>query len=267
MNIWGYESLKFSYLPNIDLLKTYSVSGTVLGTMDTTLNNNNKKFINIFSGAHSLLKKLEGKRKLLSDIVCKIVISTKENKVKPQLETGVTGRDRRKVGAPGCNFRQEWRQPGKLALQRWHVSKDLKCGHKWCWYLRKGDCRQKFCSMFMPACSNAKLCLTLHDPMDCSPPSSSVHGIFQARILEQVVISYRRESSDPGIEPMSPESPALAGRFLTTEPSRKPLLSVEVFRKGAKPVCSKNIKITRVAVANGGKRKGHEVWVWENARE
>ena len=30
------------------------------------------------------------------------------------------------------------------------------------------------------------------DPMDCSPPGSSVHGIFQARILEQVAISYSR---------------------------------------------------------------------------
>ena len=27
-------------------------------------------------------------------------------------------------------------------------------------------------------------CLTLHDPMDCSPPGSSIHGIFQARLLE-----------------------------------------------------------------------------------
>ena len=27
-------------------------------------------------------------------------------------------------------------------------------------------------------------CLTLHSPMDCSPPGSSVHGVFQARILE-----------------------------------------------------------------------------------
>ena len=35
------------------------------------------------------------------------------------------------------------------------------------------------------------------DPMDCSPPGSSVHGIFQARILEQVVISYSRGSSQP----------------------------------------------------------------------
>ena len=34
--------------------------------------------------------------------------------------------------------------------------------------------------------------LTLCNPMDCSPPSSSVHGIFQARILEWVAISYSR---------------------------------------------------------------------------
>ena len=31
-------------------------------------------------------------------------------------------------------------------------------------------------------------CPTLSDPMDCSPPGSSVHGIFQARVLEWVVI-------------------------------------------------------------------------------
>ena len=36
---------------------------------------------------------------------------------------------------------------------------------------------------------------------DCSPPSYSMHGIFQARILEWVVISYSRGSSDPRIEP------------------------------------------------------------------
>ena len=30
----------------------------------------------------------------------------------------------------------------------------------------------------------AQLCLTLSDPMDCSPPGSSIHGIFQARVLE-----------------------------------------------------------------------------------
>ena len=40
-------------------------------------------------------------------------------------------------------------------------------------------------------------CPTLCDPMDCSPPGSSVNGIFQARILEQVAISSSREFSRP----------------------------------------------------------------------
>ena len=35
-----------------------------------------------------------------------------------------------------------------------------------------------------------QLCLTLCDPMDCSLPSSSIHGIFQARVLEWVAISF-----------------------------------------------------------------------------
>ena len=43
----------------------------------------------------------------------------------------------------------------------------------------------------------AQLCLTLCDPMDCSLPGSSVHGIFQARILEWVAISFSRGSSQP----------------------------------------------------------------------
>ena len=33
-------------------------------------------------------------------------------------------------------------------------------------------------------------CPTLHDPMDCSPPGSSVHGIFQTRILEWGAIAF-----------------------------------------------------------------------------
>ena len=37
-------------------------------------------------------------------------------------------------------------------------------------------------------------CLTLSDPVDCSPPGSSIHGIFQARVLEWVAIAF---SSDP----------------------------------------------------------------------
>ena len=43
----------------------------------------------------------------------------------------------------------------------------------------------------------AQCCPTLRNPMDCSPPGFSVHGIFQARILEWVAISFSRGSSWP----------------------------------------------------------------------
>ena len=43
----------------------------------------------------------------------------------------------------------------------------------------------------------AQLCPILCDPMDCSLPGSSVHGIFQARILEWVAVSFSRRSSRP----------------------------------------------------------------------
>ena len=40
-------------------------------------------------------------------------------------------------------------------------------------------------------------CLTLCDPMDCSPPGSSAHGILQVRILEWVALPSSRGSSRP----------------------------------------------------------------------
>ena len=42
-----------------------------------------------------------------------------------------------------------------------------------------------------------QFCLTLHDPMDCSPPGSSAHGILQPRILEWVAVPSSRGSSRP----------------------------------------------------------------------
>ena len=66
------------------------------------------------------------------------------------------------------------------------------------------------------------VCLTLCVPLDCNPPGSSVHGIFQARILEWVAIfSSREHLPDPGIEPVSPASPALQVDSLPTEPLGK----------------------------------------------
>ena len=42
-----------------------------------------------------------------------------------------------------------------------------------------------------------QLCPTLCDPIDCSPPGSSVHGILQARILEWIAMPFSRGSSLP----------------------------------------------------------------------
>ena len=65
-----------------------------------------------------------------------------------------------------------------------------------------------------------KSCPTLVTPVVYSPPVSSVHGIFQARILEWVAISFSRDLPDPGIEPAPL---ALAGRSFTTESPGKPI--------------------------------------------
>ena len=65
----------------------------------------------------------------------------------------------------------------------------------------------------------AQLCLTLCDPMDCSLPGSSVHGILQARILEWVAIYFPRESSP--FRDWTQVS-CTAGRFCTFCLPRKP---------------------------------------------
>ena len=54
---------------------------------------------------------------------------------------------------------------------------------------------------------------------DCSPPGSSVHGIFQARILEWLPFPTPEDLSDPEIKPMSP---ALTGGFFISEPPGMP---------------------------------------------
>ena len=58
----------------------------------------------------------------------------------------------------------------------------------------------------------AQSCPTLWDPRDCSPRGSSVHGILQARILEQVAIPFSRGSSQPRDWTWIS---CIAGRFLT----------------------------------------------------
>ena len=60
-------------------------------------------------------------------------------------------------------------------------------------------------------CLITQSCLTLCDPMNCSLPGSSIHGILQARILEWVAMPSSRGSSRPEIKLLSLSSPALAG--------------------------------------------------------
>ena len=71
-------------------------------------------------------------------------------------------------------------------------------------------------------------CLTLFDPMNCSPPGSSVHGILQARILSGSPLP--GDLPDPGNEPTSFVSRALQANSLPTEPPGKPLALVYVVK-------------------------------------
>ena len=110
----------------------------------------------------------------------------------------------------------------KLLVRKLHSNKQRSLG--WCtnWNWTTG-LRWRAIRKFMEwigCCLIAQSCLTLRDPMDCSPPGFSVYGISQARILEWVAISYSRGSSQPRDWNWSP---ALAGWFFTAEPQGKTL--------------------------------------------
>ena len=78
---------------------------------------------------------------------------------------------------------------------------------------RNSVLQERHCLQFR---SVAQSCPTLCDPMDCSLPGSSVHGILQARILEWVPYCPPRDLLNPGIKPTTLVSPALAGGFFNT---------------------------------------------------
>ena len=69
-----------------------------------------------------------------------------------------------------------------------------------------------------------QLCPTLCSLMNCSPSSSSLQGILQARILEWVVISFSRASSPPRDQT---STSCLAVWFLITETLGKPSLNIQ----------------------------------------
>ena len=77
-----------------------------------------------------------------------------------------------------------------------------------------------FCDSFIGICAclcvHTLFCPNLCDPMDYRPPGSSVHGISQARILSGLPFPSPGDLPNPGIEPKSLLSPALAGGFFTS---------------------------------------------------
>ena len=73
-------------------------------------------------------------------------------------------------------------------------------------------------------CLVTQSCLTLSDPMDCSPPGSSVHGILQSRILEWVAMPSSRESSQPRDQTQVFRT---AGGFFTVWATKEALLDTD----------------------------------------
>ena len=73
----------------------------------------------------------------------------------------------------------------------------------------------------------SQFCLDLCNPMDCSLPGSSVHGISQARILEWVAIPFSGGSSQPRDQT---RSPALEADSLPSEPPEKPMNMIINFK-------------------------------------
>ena len=105
-----------------------------------------------------------------------------------------------------------------LNIERWqgqriHIS-------RWCgwWFLGsepRFNLRILLNTVFQKAtmCVGAQSCLNLCNPINCSPPDSSVCGILQARILEWLATSSSSASSRPRYQT---HTPTLAGRFFTT---------------------------------------------------
>ena len=78
--------------------------------------------------------------------------------------------------------------------------------------------------------------------MDCSLSGSSIHGIFQARVLEWIAIPSPRDLPDPGIEP---GSPTLQTDALTSEPPKDTI-------KKSEKTCADQKKIFENHITNKG---------------
>ena len=76
------------------------------------------------------------------------------------------------------------------------------------------------CAMFV--CSVAQSCLTLPSLMECALQAPPSMGFSRQEHWSGLPFPFPENLLDPGIEPMSPVSPPLKGKFFTTEPPGKP---------------------------------------------
>ena len=93
------------------------------------------------------------------------------------------------MGIVGCLAWLEERislrnQAGKGLGETWGLMQEAM-ERQIIWYLKKFYTKENGASERL-CCLVTKSCLTLYEPIDCSLPGSSIHGIFQARILEWV---------------------------------------------------------------------------------
>ena len=123
----------------------------------------------------------------------------------------------------GTEVPQEARVSESLSVFPWYswIRPDLKFQHTYTSEVDPGIYKSQI--ILVNACfSVAQLCPILCDSMDCSLPGSTVHRIFQLRIVKQTAFSSARDVPNPGIKYVSPALPTLADRCFTSVPPRKP---------------------------------------------
>ena len=109
-------------------------------------------------------------------------------------------------------------------------------------YLERYSRREKLFIRKMWTCAQSRP--TLWDPVDGSLLGSSIHGLFQALILERVAISSSRGSSQTRYCTCVPRT---AGEFFTAEPSGK-LWTLDIRLGVEKPFCNHEIKSMKIKI-------------------
>ena len=101
-------------------------------------------------------------------------------------------------------------------------------------------------------------CLTLRNPMDCSPLDSSIHGIFQARVLMWIAISFSRGSSWPRDQT---RVSCIAGRHFTIWATREALsmehLDICLFLMPSNCLLNYSCISIKIAIPSGNPTPGH----------